>query len=194
MKGKISGVAVLALSVTVYITACSTQTSSQSVVRTSSPETVAHLLAEVSSDVQMADNFPVLTEEAEVRTQYQGEYSEGLKALRNGEYAEGANHLRKADKLIRSIPKWNQRIDSIVTAAAIERLKEAEVADLESALNYGSHQPDMARFYTGKANETHALFVRLQEGKSASAQEIAQALDVSGAEEISRPQFESSYD
>jgi hypothetical protein len=73
-------------------------------------------------------------------------------------------------------------------------LKEAEVADLESALNYGSHQPDMARFYTGKANETHALLVRLQEGKSACAQEIAQALDVSGAEEISRPQFESSYD
>jgi hypothetical protein len=68
-------------------------------------------LAKVSLDVDKANDMFSLSGSAPLtsaQAQYSNEYMTGWRAFEKGQYEQALEHLRKADRIIRSMPDWNE--------------------------------------------------------------------------------------
>ncbi len=66
-------------------------------------------LAKVTLDVDKAnDMFSLSAPLTSSEVEYSNEYVTGRRAFENGRYDQALEHLRKADRIIRSLPDWNE--------------------------------------------------------------------------------------
>jgi hypothetical protein len=69
-------------------------------------------------------------------------------------------------------------------ARTLHALETADYADRMNSTSWAADNPTLDHFYARKAASVEALIQRLQDGKSVSSGEVAQALDNSAARRL----------